>query len=93
MGDDNCANISIVSLNQSQFAGASLHGKLVNFSEEEPPECFKETGVFKNITGDGVLSVQYKFGDAFEMRNKAKLVISYNDMPYLADTTKGMLRR
>ena len=92
-GEKNGSNITITSLAKDKFIGSSLHCKLVNFSEEEPPECFRETGIFKNVTGDGVLNVQYKFGDAFEMRNRAKIVISYNEVPYLGDTTMGMIRR
>ena len=94
VGAENCSNISIQQLEQSIFASSGLHGKLVNFSEEEPPKTFSETnGVFKNITGDGVINAQYKFGDAFEFENIAKLIISYNEIPYIKDTSKGMLRR
>lgn len=94
VGRENLANISLESLIGNVFSSSGLHGKLVNISEEEPPKTFREkNGVFKNITGDGTVNAQYKYGDAFEFDNKAKLIITYNEVPYLADTTKGMLRR
>lgn len=94
VGGENCSNISIQKLEQNTFASSGLHGKLVNFSEEEPPKTFSDTnGTFKNLTGDGVVNAEYKYGDAFEFINRAKLIISYNEKPYIKDTSEGMLRR
>lgn len=94
VGTTNISNLPIGSLQAQVFASAGLHGKLCNISEEEPPKTFKEqNGVFKNLTGDGVVNAQHKFGNPFEFENKAKIVITYNEMPYVNDTTKGMLRR
>lgn len=94
VGNENCSNISIQKLESNTFSSSGLHGKLVNFSEEEPPKTFSDTnGTFKNLTGDGVINAEYKYGDAFEFINRAKLVISYNEKPYIKDTSEGMLRR
>jgi P4 family phage/plasmid primase-like protien len=93
VGDDNIASTSLVSMGTSPFAVSDLHGKLVNISEEEPPHCFKETGIFKNITGENKVSAQKKFKDSFKMINKAKVVITYNEMPFISDTSTGMKRR
>ena len=93
-GRENVANISLESLIGNVFASSGLHGKLVNISEEEPAKSFAvKNGVFKNLTGDGTVNAQYKYGDAFEFDNRAKLIITYNELPWLADTSKGMLRR
>ena len=94
IGNTNISNITLDSVQNNLFSSAGLHGKLCNISEEEPPKTFKEqNGVFKNITGDGVINAQHKYGNPFEFDNKAKIVITYNEMPYINDTTKGMLRR
>jgi putative DNA primase/helicase len=94
VGSTNISNLSLDSLQNSVFASAGLHGKLCNISEEEPPKTFRESnGAFKNLTGDGVVNAQYKYGNPFEFENKAKVIITYNEMPYINDTTKGMLRR
>lgn len=93
VGEDNCSDVSITAISQDKFMVAELHGKLVNFSEEEPPECFKQTGKFKHITGNSMTSAQFKYGQPFQMKNKAKVIITYNEMPYLSDTSTGMKRR
>lgn len=94
VGSTNISNLSLDSLQTQVFASAGLHGKLCNISEEEPAKTFREqNGVFKNLTGDGVVNAQHKFGNPFEFDNKAKIIITYNEMPYVNDTTKGMLRR
>jgi len=94
VGFTNVSTVSIKELGASVFASSSLHGKLCNISEEEPPESFKQqSGSFKNLTGDGTITAQYKYGDLFQFENIAKLIISYNEMPYISDTTTGMMRR
>lgn len=92
IGKSNCSDISIKELNRG-FSAAGLEGKLVNFCEEEPPECFKETGMFKKATGEGTLRVERKFEQGFEMENRAKIIMTYNEVPRLWDTTEGMQRR
>lgn len=93
VGSSNTSNTSITALATDKFMVSNLHGKLVNFSEEEPPNCFKETGIFKHITGGTEITAQFKYGQPFEMINKAKIIITYNEMPYLSDTSTGMKRR
>lgn len=93
VGEGNYSETSVTSIQDDKYAVASLHGKLVNFSEEEPPSCFKETGKFKTITGNAGVMAELKYGNPWPMRNKAKIVITYNKIPYLGDTTIGMRRR
>ena len=93
VGYGNSSSVQISSINKSVFAASGLHGKLVNFSEEESVQCFRDTSAFKNLTGDGTISAEFKHTNAFDMRNRAKLVISYNELPWINDTTPGMRRR
>lgn len=93
IGVGNFSTISIRSLVNDKFAGADLDGKIANFSEETSPEELKDSGPFKNLTGDGELYVQRKFGDPYSIRNQAKLVMTYNQIPDLKDLSPGMLSR
>lgn len=93
VGEMNCSSVSIKNVEKDLFLAASLEGKLLNVSEEESPESFRETGVFKKITGDGTIQVRQLYERGYDMRNRAKLVLTFNQMPYLGDTTPGMLRR
>lgn len=93
LGNDNISTVPLTSINKDNFALADMQGKLCNISEEEPPSCFKETGVFKNLTGNNVVRAQEKHKPSFKMLSRAKIVITYNEVPFIGDTTTGMRRR
>lgn len=93
IGVGNYTTLSIRSLIGDKFAGSELDGKLANFSEETSPQELADSGPFKNLTGDGELIVQKKYGDLYPMRNKAKLIMTYNQIPDIKDLSKGMLSR
>lgn len=93
IGTGNYTTLSIKSLIGDKFAGSELDGKLANFSEETSPQELADSGPFKNLTGDGELIVQKKYGDLYPMRNKAKLIMTYNVIPDIKDLSKGMLSR
>jgi len=93
IGPNNFTTVSIKALVGDKFAGAELDGKIANFSEETSPQELKDSGPFKNLTGDGELHVQKKFGDPYTLRNRAKLIMSYNEIPDLSDLSHGMLSR
>jgi putative DNA primase/helicase len=92
IGEGNCSAVTVSSLSR-QFSSAGLEGKLANFSEEEPISCFKETGELKKITGNSPVFVENKFEKGYTMVNRAKIIMSYNKVPYLGDTSYGMRRR
>lgn len=93
IGIENYSVISIKSLIGDKFVGATLDGKIANFSEETSPQELADSGPFKNLTGDGDLSVQKKYGDPYSFRNRAKLIMTYNQIPDLSDLSPGMLSR
>ncbi len=93
IGHDNYATLSIKSIIGDKFSSASLDGKIANFSEETSPEELSDSGPFKNLTGDGDIEAQKKYGDPYRFRNKAKLIMSYNEVPILKDLSPGMLSR
>lgn len=93
IGSGNYSTISIKSLVGDKFVGADLDGKIANFSEETSPQELADSGPFKNLTGDGDISAQKKYGDPFHFRNRAKLIMTYNEIPDLKDLSEGMLSR
>ena len=93
IGRDSYAVVSIKQIVNDKFASAELDGKLANFCEETSPEDLSDSGPFKNLTGEGEVSAQKKYGASFQFVNRAKLVMSYNEIPKLRDLTEGMLRR
>lgn len=93
IGAGNFSVISIKTLMGDKFAGADLDGKIANFSEETSPQELADSGPFKNLTGDGDMFVQKKYGDPYNFRNRAKLIMTYNRIPELKDLSSGMLSR
>lgn len=93
VGEGNYSSLEIATITKDQFGMAGLDGKLVNFSEEEPVSCFNETGNLKKVTGNSPIRARNLYESAFEFVNRAKIIMSYNEVPYLSDTSKGMRRR
>lgn len=93
IGNGNFSVMSIKTLMTDRFAGSDLDGKIANFSEETSPQELADSGPFKNLTGDGDLFTQKKFGDPYSFRNRAKLIMTYNQIPDLKDLSAGMLSR
>jgi len=93
VGHRNYSSLSMGQIASDKFATAQLDGKYVNFSEETSPKELNESATFKNLTGDGEFTAQTKNGPLFVVRNRAKLVMTYNEIPELKDLTPGMLSR
>jgi P4 family phage/plasmid primase-like protien len=93
IGPGNYSVLSIKSLVGDKFAAADLDGKIANFSEETSTHELSDSGPFKNLTGDGDIRAEKKYGDPYFFRNKAKLIMTYNQIPDLSDLSKGMLSR
>jgi len=93
VGEENYSAISISGMDKRPFIAAGLAGKLVNFSEEEPVTVFSDTGPLKRITGNAPMYVENKFEKGYNMTNRAKVIMSYNTIPHLGDTSTGMKRR
>lgn len=93
IGPANYSVISIKALVGDRFAASDLDGKIANFSEETSPQELSDSGPFKNITGNGDLSAQKKFGALYTFRNRAKCIMTYNTIPDLKDLSTGMLSR
>lgn len=93
VGSANYNSISMKEITENRFAASGLVGKLVNFCAEEDKQAFANSGPLKKLTGNDPITTSFKNKDAFSFVNKAKFVISYNEMPRLADHSEGMLRR
>jgi len=90
---DNTSSESLISITNNKFSAFNLVNKLANFCSEEPKEAFANTGAIKKITGGDSVSAEEKHKGAFQYFNIAKLIISYNKMPFFPDDSSGMRRR
>jgi P4 family phage/plasmid primase-like protien len=92
IGKDNFSSVSLKNLNK-QFSPAALFGKLANFAEEAGKDSLRETDMIKALTGNADVEIEKKFENTFTFRNRAKLCVTYNSIPYISDQTEGMARR
>jgi P4 family phage/plasmid primase-like protien len=93
IGEENTSSVGLTAISNERFAGFNLVNKLVNFCSEEPKEAFANTGPIKKLTGGDPIMVEEKHKGAFQYANIAKLIISYNKMPFFPDGSSGMKRR
>jgi P4 family phage/plasmid primase-like protien len=93
VGPENCSAIKLSDLTKNRFAGIKLEHALLNISEEEPRECFQSTGPLKQLTGNSVIQVEEKNKPSYSTINKAKIILSYNEIPFIHDLSDGMKRR
>lgn len=75
------------------FVSSALDGKLANIAEEEKEGCFKETGMFKKLTGMTPYSTRFMYEPPFTLVNRAKIIMTFNKMPILKDVSTAMKRR
>jgi P4 family phage/plasmid primase-like protien len=93
LGDDNCSFAMIGDVSKDKFLAFQFQNKLVNFSEEERVCVFNDTSTLKRMTGGTMMTFEGKNRDAVSAQNIAKIIISYNKIPKLSDTSQGMRRR
>lgn len=72
---------------------ATLEGKLFNLSEESSSNSFRETDMFKALTTGGQITVKTVYEKPYQIRNRAKLIFSCNELPSSADKSFGFYSR
>jgi len=93
IGDGNYSTETLQDLESKQFSRASLFGKLANIADDLPSKALTTTGVFKMLTGGGVIKGEKKFQDPFSFMNIAKLIFSTNTVPDAKDESDAFFRR
>lgn len=83
VGANDCSHVSLQDLAENRFARARLFGKKLNTYGDLPAIPIKDTGVFKNLTGQDTIDAENKFEQIFSFRNRAKLLYSANRLPML----------
>lgn len=88
-------NVSAKSLHQlsERFAKADLFGKIANLFGDIDAKFVESTADFKSVTGNDLISAEFKNRDAFSFVPWAVPVFSANKIPASVDVTKGYLRR
>ena len=93
IGSPNISNISLQSLQNSQFAAGSLYLKQINICADIPTSALTEIDKIKQITGEDTISVDRKYKAIVNFRPYVRLIYSTNELPYIAEKTNAIYRR
>ena len=93
LGSENVSNISWQALSE-QFKPAELYGKLANIFADLPTKNIQDTGIFKAIVGEDIITVERKYQQPFSFKSFARLIFSCNLIPLnYGDKSEGFFRR
>jgi P4 family phage/plasmid primase-like protien len=93
VGDNNCCSTELDVLIASRFEVTRLHKKLVCQMGETNFGELSKTSLLKKLSGGDLIGFEYKNKNPFEDINKAKIIISTNNLPSTTDKTIGFYRR
>jgi phage/plasmid primase, P4 family, C-terminal domain len=93
LGRDNIVSVPLQELSR-RFTASQLFGKLANIYPDLPLGAFRQTGVFKTLTGGDQISAEVKYSPNFlNFVNYAKMIFSTNKIPETSDESDAFYRR
>ena len=93
VGIDNLSAIPLQALSE-RFTTAFLLNKICNICGDLSNDAIKDTSAIKQLTGEDLCKAEYKGGDVFFFKNRAKFLFSCNELPsILDDRSNGFYRR
>ncbi len=92
-GSENVANVSLKNLAGNRFGLYNLVAKDVNLDAELSSGLIEDTSMLKKLTGRQLTRVEEKYMPAFDVKLHAKLWLSANRIPQVADESDAWYRR
>ena len=94
LGRENVSGISLQTLCENRFAVANLRGKLANVAGDVGSQALVNSSVFKNATGDDLMSGEIKgLQGEVQFWNQAKMIFGLNTIPRTYDSSDAYYRR
>lgn len=93
LGEENVSHVDLKEIAGNRFGKAELYGKLANIADDCSSSYLEDTSVIKRITGETYTSIEFKGQNSFSTKINAKVILSYNTIPRMNDTTDGLTRR
>ncbi len=93
LGAENCANIPLQTLDESNFAMSNLVNKLANLGGDIDKSALKHTGKFKGLTGRDLMTADRKFKSHLSFTNFAKMIFCANELPITYDLSPAFWNR
>lgn len=94
VGVENTSSVSLQRLcDENSFNIAELHTKLINEGGDIDGGFIETTGMFKQLSGNDMVSAKRKFMSDLHFKNYAKMIFSSNTLPTPKDTSQGFWDR
>lgn len=94
LGDKNVSGVNLEAFDPKRtFLLAGTVGKLANIVEELNISSKTEEGELKKFVAGGLMTVEKKHKDPFEIIPSARLTFATNSLPRLNDSSEGIWRR
>lgn len=88
-GDNNVSSISLSDI-QARFSLANIHGKMLNIGDDIGKGVVLETDTLKKVVTGETIMLERKGEQPFSYTPRVKLVFASNEVPRIADTSRGM---
>lgn len=93
IGTKNTTSTELEKVIESRFEASKLYRKKVALVGETDFTAIKSTDRLKKITGDDMITAEFKHKDPFDFENTAKIIIATNNLPESLDKTDGFYSR
>lgn len=94
VGGYNSSAVSLQRLcDENSFNISELHTKLVNIGGDIDGGFLENTGMFKQLSGNDLVSAKRKFKNDLKFKNYAKMIFSCNSLPNTKDVSRGFWDR
>lgn len=93
LGEENVSHVDLKEIANNRFGKSELYGKLANIADDCSSTYLEDTSVMKRITGESYTSIEFKNQNSFSAKINTKMILSYNTIPRMNDTTDGLTRR
>lgn len=87
------SSVSLHDLITDKYKRAELFGMRANISGDLPDTPIPEADIFRNLTGEDDVTVEFKYGRPFKMTNTAKLIFAANKLPPLKNKSAAFYSR
>lgn len=91
-GRDNFSTVALKDL-EDPYHRALFDGKLFNISDETPTKALMDASYFKAMSSGSAITVRSPYKEPYTLRNRAKFLITCNQLPHTFDTSFGLIRR
>jgi P4 family phage/plasmid primase-like protien len=92
-GKPNVSSTNLHQLTSDRFMVATLYGKMVNSAADLSSAHIEDISIFKQVTGDDMITANRKYGGTFEFTNRALFTFAANELPTVGETSRAYVER